>query len=127
MLQDIEPSIIPVDNRQLQQLLAKGVALVDVRRPEEWQASGVIRGSLQLTFFDAGGACDPAAWLDALGKQVPPGKPLALICRSGQRTGRIAAWLRQEGGYPTIYDACEGMLGWLAENLPVVATATADA
>ena len=120
-----QSAVIPVTNATLQQLLEVGVPLIDVRRPDEWQATGMVPGSRPLTFFDARGECDPAAWLQALAEQVPPGEPLALICRSGQRTGRIAAFLQQTRAYPTIYDVNQGILGWLGENLPVAAAAAA--
>lgn len=111
--------VIPIDNRQLQELLAAGVPLIDVRRAEEWQATGVVPGSRLLTFFGSQGECDPAVWLQRLATLVPTGSPVTLICRSGYRTGLIAPLLLEAGMAPTVYDVREGILGWLGAGLPV--------
>ena len=116
----VERPFAQIDNAQLQELLRQGVALVDVRRPEEWQATGVVEGSHRLTFFDRNGQSDPSAWLWLLKKIVQPGDPLMLICRSGHRTGIICEFLHAETGYKTLYNVAEGIMGWLAEGLPVV-------
>jgi len=113
------PQIVPVDNLRLRQLLAAGVPLVDVRRAEEWEATGVVPGSRLLTFFGPQGECDTAAWLRRLATLVPTGSPLALICRSGYRTGLIAPLLLEVGLAPMVYDVREGILGWLEAGLPV--------
>ena len=51
---------------------AAGKVLVDIRGAEEWQSTGVIAGSHQLTFFDAAGHADPGYWLETLAKVAGP-------------------------------------------------------
>ena len=98
-----------------------GRVLVDIRRAEEWQATGVIDGSHQLTFFDAAGNADPARWLAELAKIVTPQGDLLLICRSGQRTGIILEFLQAQTEYRQVRHLAGGMLAWLEKGLPVVA------
>jgi hypothetical protein len=50
-----EPPYSNADNEQLKALLAQGVQIYDIRRPEEWRSTGVVEGSRKLTFVDAGG------------------------------------------------------------------------
>jgi len=64
---------------QVPDILRQGAAIVDVRRPEEWQLTGTVAGSVLLTFFDAAGNSDPQGWLDELNRQVDPDIPLVLI------------------------------------------------
>jgi hypothetical protein len=40
-----------MDNQQLANFLASAGVLVDIHRPEEWQQTGLVKGSLLLTFF----------------------------------------------------------------------------
>jgi len=61
------------------ELLQRGAAIVDVRRPEEWQLTGTVANSILLTFFDAEGNSDPLAWLEKLNQQVADDVPLVLI------------------------------------------------
>ncbi len=49
------PPYTNIDNRALKDLIAKGVKVVDVRRPDEWKRTGVIKGSEPITAFDRTG------------------------------------------------------------------------
>lgn len=64
---------------QTPDLLQRGAVMIDVRRPEEWELTGTVAGSILLTFFDADGNSDPQSWLAEVNRQVPPDIPLALI------------------------------------------------
>ncbi|HEY5673673.1 MAG TPA: rhodanese-like domain-containing protein [Malonomonas sp.] len=105
---------------ELKKLLAADLILVDIRRQEEWLSTGVIEGSLCLTFFDQSGNADAADWLRQLDQLVPVGKPLALICRSGYRTGLVCDFLSQVSDRAQLYNVAGGILEWLAAGLPVV-------
>ena len=84
----LHAEVIDVDSAGLERLRAEGVAVIDVRRPEEWRKTGVIEGSHLLTFFDRKGRYDLEQWLPALAAIAESGEPVALICRSGNRSGR---------------------------------------
>ncbi|SHJ74295.1 Rhodanese-related sulfurtransferase [Malonomonas rubra DSM 5091] len=109
-----------MDNRQLQDFLAAGGALVDIRREEEWQQTGIVAGSELLTFFAADGSSHPEGWLKELDRLVPLEQPLALICRTGYRTGLICDFLTEVSKRKKIYNVTNGIFGWLAEQFPVV-------
>ncbi len=68
-----------IDNVELEQLLATGAAIVDVRRQEEWEQVGIVAGSELLTFFTADGRSNPEQWLRQLDELVPVEQPLILI------------------------------------------------
>lgn len=70
---------IQVKSADVPDLLNQGVAIVDVRRPEEWQLTGIVAGSHLLTFFDAKGDCQPELWLDKLKQLVSIEQPLVFI------------------------------------------------
>lgn len=95
------------------------ILLIDIRRPDEWQATGSPTPSHRLDmrredFTDAllaltGGATDT---------------PVALICARGVRSSRMTNQLIA-AGFTNIIDVPEGMFGsgagpgWLNEGLPV--------
>ena len=54
----LRAEVTRIDNMALERLRARGVPVVDIRTPEEWRATGVIKGSHLLTFFDAQGSYD---------------------------------------------------------------------
>ena len=116
----LHADVIQVDSAGLQQLRSEGVPVIDVRRPEEWRKTGVIEGSHLLTFFDAKGRYDLDRWLPALAAIAESDRPVALICRSGKRSGRVARLLDERFGYRHVYSARDGILGWMEEGRTTV-------
>ncbi|MCA1978901.1 MAG: sulfurtransferase [Thiobacillus sp.] len=113
-----QPPYENVDNAQLKALVAEGVPLYDIRRPEEWQQTGVVEGSRRLTWVDAGGRVQPG-FFETLAAEAPKDKPVALICRTGSRTDRLARELMEKHGYTRVYNVRHGITGWIADRQPV--------
>jgi len=81
------------------------VAAVDVREAGEWEA-GHIAGSVWIPMGE---------FAERVG-ELPEG-PLAIVCRSGSRSGMVADWLVRSG-----IDASNlagGLLAWQAASLPI--------
>lgn len=97
-----------VTPQQLSQTAAR-VRLVDVREPHEYTGDlGHIEGAelLPMGAFPAAAS----AWdRDA---------DVVLICRSGNRSGRVAAALAAQG-FKGLMNLAGGMLAWNASALPV--------
>ena len=108
--------VVDIDNRKLAELLAKGVPVVDVRTPGEWQQTGVIAGSHMLMFFDERGRYDLQKFEADITKLVKPEEPVIVICRTGSRTVSIAPFLDQKVGYPVVYNVRLGIKGWIASG-----------
>ena len=68
-----------IKSANVPELLSRGAAIVDVRRPEEWQLTGTVAESILLTFFDQEGNCNPEKWLQQLNQKVTGDVPLVLI------------------------------------------------
>ena len=97
---------------------AGALTLVDVRRPDEWAATGIAEGAVPIDLRRDDFVQAVRAARDG------PDAPVALICARGVRSRRMAARLAEAGIGP-IVDVPEGMLGsragpgWLARGLPV--------
>lgn len=87
--------------------------LIDTRTAGE-HAAGVIPGTDLLADWSAG----PAAFSRALAG-VPKDAPIVIYCRSGNRSGQAAEWMRRNG-YSDVRDVRGGMIAWLDARLPVV-------
>ena len=116
----LRAEVIQVDSAGLERLRADGVTVIDVRRPDEWRETGVIEGSHLLTFFDKKGRYDLDRWLPALAAIAESDQPVAIICRSGKRSGRVARMLDDRFGYRHVYTARDGILGWIEEGRSTV-------
>lgn len=80
-------------------LVATGVPLVDVRETDEWDAGHAPQAVLL-----------PMSTLGEHLDEVPEGDEVLVVCRSGVRSARVAAALRQRG-VPAV-DVEGGMLAW---------------
>lgn len=106
------------------QVQAGQMILIDVRTPQEWQQTGVAEGAWPLDMTQP----DFGSWLLAAIERNPDRK-IAIICRTGNRTGRLMQALAQNG-IDGVLDVSEGMAGgprgtgWIPSSLPIT---TADA
>ena len=99
-LPSVEPGDVPVDGSDL---------LLDCRENDEWE-TGHVGTALHI----------PMAQLPARIGEMPHGRRIVNICRSGNRSGKVTAWLLNNG-----FDAVNmtgGMKAWDASGLPVVRT-----
>ena len=101
--------IAPADAAKL---VAEGKAvLVDVREPTEWAETGVAAPAALLPMSDFDG--DRKLWAPFLEKNA--GKQIILYCRSGNRSGKVAAKLAAEGKSVANSGAFKD---WAAAGLP---------
>lgn len=114
-----KPPYENIDNTQLKALLEQGVPLYDVRRPEEWRQTGVVEGSRLITWVDASGR-PQAGFFQKLAADAPKDQPIAIICRTGNRTSQLARELMEAHGYSRVYNVQHGIAGWIAAGQPVV-------
>lgn len=98
----------------------EGIVLIDIRRPEEWAATGSGAGAHRLDmrrpdFLDE-------VFRLAEGDRT---RPIAVICARGVRSARLSNAMA-EAGFTNIIDVPEGMIGspagpgWIARGLPLV-------
>jgi rhodanese-related sulfurtransferase len=91
-------------------LINKGALVIDVRKPDEFQAGHIVNArNVELTKIQ--GEDDP------IHKQK--NKVLLTVCGNGTSSGRAASLLRK-AGYPTVFSLKGGLTGWRADNLPLV-------
>ena len=109
--------VVNISNAELQRLLDQGVPLVDIRLPEEWSETGVVANSHKITLFDARGNVNPN-FLAEVQKIAPKDKPIALICRTGNRT-RAGSQMLVQSGYKQVYNVTTGIKSWIGEGRAV--------
>ena len=84
------------------EFLKKDIPVVDIRTPDEWKQTGIVKGAHTIMFFDERGGYNVEAFLKALNQAVDTKKPFALICRIGSRTAMISDFLDKELHYNVI-------------------------
>lgn len=107
------------------QAKAGSITLIDIRTPAEWRQTGVAGGAVAIDMQDPQGA---QGFADKVLAQVKGDRsaPIALICRSGNRSTHMQQAL-QGLGFTRVYNVNEGMggsaagPGWIKRGLPVAA------
>lgn len=117
-VQSAADGIRDVDARGVQDLISRGVKVIDVRTPEEWRQTGLVPGSATITAFNGDGSLDPG-FVRAVKATAKPGDEIVLICRSGNRSAAAARLLRDEAGYTAVHNATGGIRAWIADGRPV--------
>ncbi len=101
------PGVQDVDPKEVHRQI-NNVICIDVRQPEEFRGElGHIPGS-KLIVLDT---------LDSKLDQIPKNQTVVLICRSGSRSARAAAFLMNEG-WKQVFNMKGGMLLWNELHLP---------
>lgn len=99
------------------------LAIVDIRTPAEWRATGTAPGAARVDMYQGA-----AAFVRGIERVAKGNKhaPIGLICRTGNRTTQAQKYL-QSLGYSRVYNIKEGMAGsaagpgWIRRGLPVAA------
>ncbi len=92
-----------VDVAQAKKLIAKGVIVIDVREPSELAESypGKIDSAVNI----------PLGSIAKAAKKLDPKAPYLIVCRSGNRSAKAAAFLNK-AGFRKIYNLDGGMIAW---------------
>ena len=120
------PPFSELDNRGLAEMIAQGVKVVDIRRPEEWHQTGVVEGSHLITAFDRYGRVVPGFPAE-FQELVAKDEPVVLICRTGSRTATLARALAEQLQYQKVYTVTDGITRWIAEGQMVNREISGDA
>ncbi|AFV96685.1 MULTISPECIES: rhodanese-like domain-containing protein [unclassified Sulfuricurvum] len=88
----------PID----QKLVDSKIKIIDIRTPNEWKTTGIVKGSYPIMFFDEQGNYNVEMFLDKLNKVVKKEEKFALICNSGNRTQTVGTFLGKQLGYNVI-------------------------
>lgn len=99
------------------------ITLIDIRTPPEWKQTGVAKGARLVNMVHPQGA---PGFVNALLEQINGDRstPIALICRTGNRTTQVQRYLQSQG-FTQVYNVKEGMAGsaagpgWIKRGLPV--------
>lgn len=84
-----------------------GAVIIDVREPDEW-ADGHIPGAILI----------PLGELPSRLGDVPPNRPIVVVCRSGNRSAQGRDILLG-AGFPAVTSLDGGMTDWAKAGMPI--------
>lgn len=92
-------------------MIERGVRIIDVRQPEEWQGGHISEATLL-----------PIDGIYSFGKalkdlHLPEDEEVIFVCRSGQRSAN-ACEIALVTGLKQVYNLANGMIGWANKGYP---------
>ena len=100
-----------IEEAEFKQLLKTGkYTLIDVRTPQELDATGIISGAINIDFL--------AENFDSKISELDKSKDYIIYCRSGRRSANASSKMVDIG--LKALNLAGGMNGWLANNNPTV-------
>ena len=106
-----QPATPKVDLETARAAAAAGQALlIDIREPDEHAATGVAPGALRL----------PLSQIKERQSEIPrdPARPVLLICRTQNRSSKLATMLQAQG-YTNVRYVDGGMKEWAERHYPM--------
>lgn len=102
--------------------IRKGTTIIDIRRKDEWNKYGIIKGSHKLTFFDDKGKYDINKWMEEFIKIVKnKEQKFILVCAHANRTKVVGGFLSKQLRYQNAFELDGGInYGWIDKGLQTV-------
>lgn len=111
-------NITPSESKEL---LEQNIPYIDIRRADEWSATGIIKGAYKLTFFDGFGNYDLDKWMSEFEKIVKSkDEKFVLVCAHANRTKTVGDFLAQKMEYSNAGHLAGGMARWIGEGFETV-------
>jgi len=92
-----------ISQEEFTKIFKKGIQLLDVRTPQEYQ-QGYIEGAVLINFFDSD-------FVTKVSSRFDKNKPLYIYCAVGGRSNKAAKKLIADG-FDSIYDLKGGFTKW---------------
>jgi len=90
-LVDLQPKIV-------EKMIDDNIVMIDVRREDEWERTGIIKNSIKMKFFDEFGNHKVEEWMNQFQKIVTSKEQTSvLICAHANRTRTIGNFLIEQG------------------------------
>ncbi|MCP3175831.1 hypothetical protein MJO47_01825 [Desulfuromonas sp. KJ2020] len=99
-----------------QEFIQEGTPIIDIRTPKEWKETGIVPDSYLLTFFNEDGSHDEQGFINRLQQITDHETPLAILCRSGNRSEKVSRFLASQG-FRSVIDIYEGIKGGIARGV----------
>ncbi|AJC84594.1 rhodanese-like domain-containing protein [Campylobacter peloridis] len=88
-------ALAEVKNVNINAEILKNYQVIDVRKPSEWEQTGMIKEAIGISLYNENGSLNENFVEEV--KKVSSEKPIAIVCRSGARSSQAATLLDQNG------------------------------
>ena len=109
-----------IEVSKISKLILEEAVIIDIRRKEEWEQTGIISGSMLSTFFEKDGTSNIKSFLSELREQVLPDQTILLICRTGRRTKIATEFIISNTEFKKVFSVRGGITEWKSQGFRTV-------
>ena len=111
---------IELEVKKVTELVLGEALIIDIRRKEEWEQTGIINGSMLSTFFEKDGTSNEKSFLSKLREQASPDQTILLICRTGRRTKVATQYIISNTEFKKVFSVLGGITEWKSQGFKTV-------
>ena len=104
------PSVPQITVVDVDDLLAAGALLIDVREPSEWSLGRIPGARLR-----------PLSTINDWYQDLPRDRTIVVACRTGSRSARVVEALIEQAGFESVTNLAGGIVAWAQAGFPIEA------
>ena len=110
-----------IDIETFEKLQVQGLPVIDIRTPQEWEDTGIIKGAHTITFFNEQGQPLLINWFFQIGHLLKDkNEPFIIYCAHASRSKILGKGLI-DMGFKNIYELKDGIEnGWINKGKKTV-------
>ena len=114
-----DAEVINIDNKELNNLIKKEVNIIDVRTENEWNSTGIIKGSFLISLLNKNKKFIFEDWYEMFENKFGRNKYIIFICASGVRSNYISHLVNKKKPDLIIYNLKEGINYWIKSGYKI--------
>ncbi len=120
LIQNAYSDVISINNQKLDELLKKGIPIIDVRTEKEWNKTGIIKNSFLVSMINKRGRYSFSDWMKRFSDINLKNNSAILICAVGGRSLYLAKMIQSVTDDLRIYNVEKGIHDWIINKKPIV-------
>ena len=109
----VNAEIIDINNRELSNLIEKEIKIIDVRTQNEWNSTGIIKGSFLVSLLNKNKKFIFEDWFAMFENNFGKNKSIIFICASGVRSNYISHLVEKKKPDLKVYNLKKGINHWI--------------
>ena len=115
----VNAEVIDINNREFSNLIEKEIKIIDVRTPNEWKSTGIIKGSFLISLLNKDKKFIFKDWYEMFNNKFGSNQSIIFICASGVRSNYISHLVKKKKPDLVIYNLKKGINNWIRSGYKV--------
>ena len=115
----VNAEVININNKELINLIEKEIKIIDVRTPNEWKSTGIIKGSFLISLLNKDKKFIFKDWYEIFNNKFGSNQSIIFICASGVRSNYISHLVKKKKPDLIVYNLKKGINHWIRSGYKI--------